>query len=150
MKWPWPVAVVASLLTGALVLTAVVLAALAPTGATVAWAAVGGVCAVLSAGLGGVIARRAPSRGGGAALALVGLAVALTAAREVGWEVLARHPATLASLDWLVALLAESSIWLFAALALLLLYFPDGRLPSARWRPVPWLLVATALVHHAY
>src|SRR3954470_7183727 len=150
MKWPWPVAGVAAVPTGALVLTAVVLAALAPTGATVAWAAVGGACAVLSAALGVVIARRAPSGVVGALLALVGLAVALTAAREVGWEVLARHPATLASLDWLVALLAESSIWLFAALALLLLYFPDGRLPSARGRAVPGALIVTAFVHHAY
>jgi signal transduction histidine kinase len=150
MTCRWPVAVVASVGTGALVLTAVVLAALAPTGATIAWAAVGGVCAVLSAGLGVIIARRARRNVIGALLALVGVTVALTAARQIGWEVLARHPATLASLDWLIALLAESSIWLFTALALLLLYFPDGRLPGARWRPVPWLLVATAFVHHAY
>src|SRR4051812_12067812 len=150
MKWPWPVAVVASLLTGALVLTAVVLAALAPSATTIAWAAVGGACAALSAVLGVVIARRVPSNVVGALLALVGLAVAFTAAREIGWRLLADHPRTLASLDWLVALLAESSIWLFAALALLLLYFPDGRLPSARWRLVPGALVATAFVHHAY
>jgi signal transduction histidine kinase len=150
MKWPLPVAVAASLVTGALVLTAVVLAAFAPTEATIVWAAVGGVCAALSAGLGVVIARGARPKVIGALLGLVGLAVALTAAREIGWRVLARHPETLASLDWLVALLAESSVWLFAALALLLLYFPDGHLPSPRWRPVPWLLVATAFVHHAY
>src|SRR4051794_3918307 len=150
MRRPWPVALVASGMTAALVLAAVVLAAMAPTATTLAWAAVGGVAAALWAALGSVVARRERGNVVGALLALVGLAVALTAAREVGWEVLARHPATLASLDWLVALLAESSIWLFAALALLLLYFPDGRLPSARWRPVPWLLVATAFVHHAY
>jgi hypothetical protein len=126
MKWPLPVAVAASLVTGALVLTAVVLAAFTPTETTIAWAAVGGVCAALSAGLGVVIARRARPNVIGALLGLVGLAVALTAAREIGWRVLAGHPATLASLDWLVALLAESSIWLFATLALLLLYFPTA------------------------
>src|SRR3954452_11950716 len=115
MRWPWPVAVVASVLTGALVITAVVLAAVAPTATTIPWAAVGGVCAVLSAGLGMVVVRRtAPARpsGIGVLLTLVGLAVAFTAARVNAWEVLARHPHTLASLDWLVALLAESSIWL--------------------------------------
>src|SRR4051812_13032213 len=150
MRWPWPAAVAASVLTGALVLAAVVLAAVAPTATTIAWAAVGGVSAALSAGLGMVIARRARPKVIGSLLAFVGLAVALTAARESGWQLLARHAETLASLDWLVALLAESSIWLFAALALLLLYFPDGRLPSPRWRLVPGAVVATAFVHHAY
>src|SRR3954468_10879796 len=108
MRWPWPVAVVASVLTGALVLTAVALSTLAPSATTIPWAAVGGLCAVLSAGLGMVIARRTrPARPSviGALLALVGLAVAFSAARVIAWEVLARHPHTLASLDWLVALL---------------------------------------------
>src|SRR4051794_4189488 len=150
MRWPWPVAVVASALTGVLVVAGAPLAVLAPTGATIAWATVGGVCAGLSAGLGVVIARRAQPKLIGALLALVGLAVALTAAREIGWRVLERHPERLASLDWLVASMEESSIWLFAALALLLLYFPDGRLPSARWRLVPGALIVTAFVHHAY
>jgi signal transduction histidine kinase len=144
------VALVASGMTAALVLAAVVLTAMAPTATTLAWAAVGGVAAALWAALGSVVARRERGNVVGALLALVGLAIALTAARETGWRVLVRHPDTLASLDWLVALLAESSIWLFAALALLLLYFPDGRLPSARWRFVPPVLLAAACVHHAY
>src|SRR3954451_17906040 len=150
MRRPWPVALVAAGMTAALVLAAVVLAAMAPTATTLAWAAVGGVAAALWAALGSVVARRERGNVVGALLALVGLAIALTAAREIGWRVLVRHPDTLASLDWLVALLAESSIWLFAALALLLLYFPDGRVPSPRWRLVPGAVVATAFVHHAY
>src|SRR3954452_13089838 len=150
MRRPWPVAVVASGMTAAFVLTAVVLAAMAPTATTLAWAAVGGVAAALWAALGSVVARRERGNVVGALLALVGLAIALTAAREIGWRVLVRHPDTLASLDWLVALLAESSIWLFAALALLLLYFPDGRLPGPRCRLVPPALLAAAAIHHAY
>ena len=56
-----------------------------------------------------------------------------------------------ARLDWLVAVLAESSVWLFVALALLLLYFPDGRLPGrALARRAAALLVLAAFVHHAY
>src|SRR3954470_2329157 len=161
MRRPWPVAVVASGMTAAFVLTAVVLAAMAPTATTLAWAAVGGVAAALWATLGTVVARRERRNVVGALLALVGLAVALTAAREIGWRVLERHPERLPahpSVGGLVggkavsclAAREESSIWLFAALALLLLYFPDGRLPSARWRLVPGALIVTAFVHHAY
>jgi signal transduction histidine kinase len=132
------------------VLTAVGLATAAPSRTTLAFAAIGGIASTVSAAVGLAVARRAPRNPVGALLALVGLALALTSAREIGWRVLVSHPDTLTSLDWLVALLAESSIWLFAALALLLLYFPDGRLPSARWRFVPWGVVATAFAHHAY
>jgi hypothetical protein len=37
-----------------------------------------------------------------------------------------------------------------AALALLLLLFPDGRLPSPRWRPVAWAMVAWCAVIMAF
>jgi signal transduction histidine kinase len=150
MRWPWPVAVAASGLTGALVLAAAVLAALEPTSTTISVAAVGGSVAAVTAGLGLAVARHARRNVVGALLVLVGLMEAFTAAREIGERVLARHPETLASLDWLVALLAESSVWLFVALALLLLYFPDGRLPGPRWRLVPGVLIAAGFVHHAY
>ena len=58
MRWPWPVAVVASGMTGVLVLAAIVLAALEPTGTTLALAAVGGVGGRVVGGLGLVVARR--------------------------------------------------------------------------------------------
>jgi signal transduction histidine kinase len=150
MRWPWAVAVTASGMTGALVLAAAVLAALEPTGTTIFVAAVGGSVAAVTAALGLVVARHVRQNVVGALLVLVGFAEAFTAAREIGERVLVRHPDTLAKLDWLVALLAESSVWLFVALALLLLYFPDGRLPGPRWRPVPGVLIAAGFVHHAY
>jgi signal transduction histidine kinase len=144
------VAVAASALTGALVLAGAVLAAFDPTATTIAWAVLGGLVAVVSVALGVVIARHARRNVVGMLLVLVGLGVAWTGAREIGWRLLAQYPDTAATLNGLVAVLAESSVWLFAALALLLLYFPDGRLPGPRWRPVPPVLIAAALVHHAY
>jgi signal transduction histidine kinase len=150
MRWLWPVALAASALTGALVLAGVALAAVRPTGTTIAIALVGGAAAAAAAGLGLAVARRTPGNVVGVLLVLVGLTEAFTAARLIGWQVLAAHPATAARLDWLVALLAESSVWLLVALSLLLLYFPDGRLPGRRWRLVPPALIAAAFVHHAY
>src|SRR5690242_2229133 len=126
MRWPWPVALAGSAVTGALVLAGGVLAALQPTSWTIAWAAVGGAAAVLCAVLGTLVARRVRGNPVGALLVLVGVGVALTAARQAAFTFLAHHPQALARLDWLVALTAESSAWLFVALALLLLFFPNG------------------------
>ena len=47
---------------------------------------------------------------------------------------------------WLVAVTAENAWWVLGTFALLLLYFPDGRLPSRRWRWVPPALVVCAVV----
>ena len=103
MRWLWRATVAASALTGALVVAAVVLTAIAPTRAAIAFAAVGGSVAIMSGAVGVLLARRVPGNPVGALLAFVGLTVAFTAAREIGWIVLARHPHALASLDWLVA-----------------------------------------------
>jgi signal transduction histidine kinase len=150
MRWPWPVALAGSVVTVALVVAAPAFAALEPSWSTVGWAVVGGAAALLCAGLGALVARRVRDNPVGPLLVGVGAGVALTATREAGFYALADHEQTAVRLNWLVALLAESSSWLFAALGLLLLYFPDGSLPSRRWRVVPVLLVVGAAAHHLY
>ena len=56
------------------------------------------------------------------------------------------HPGTLARPD-LIAALAHP-LWVpgVGLIGFLLLLFPDGRLPSPRWRPVAWLLGGTIAV----
>jgi hypothetical protein len=40
--------------------------------------------------------------------------------------------------SWALELPMSMAVWL-------VLLFPDGRLPSSRWRPVAWLLVLSAV-----
>jgi len=47
-------------------------------------------------------------------------------------------------------LVEESGWWLFVAVPLVLLFFPDGRLPGRRWRFLPWALVVCGAVQQAY
>ena len=58
---------------------------------------------------------------------------------------LARAPGSLPGPDWVAW--AEAVVWhpAFALLAFLLLLFPHGRLPSPRWRPFAWFVVAVYL-----
>jgi serine phosphatase RsbU (regulator of sigma subunit) len=91
--------------------------------------------------VGVLIARRDPSNPVGWLFCVVGAAggVLLTAG-----AVAVAEPA-LPGRDWA----AWSTEWLYAvmlgALALVLLYFPNGRLPSRRWRVVTWLLAFALL-----
>jgi GAF domain-containing protein len=92
--------------------------------------------------VGVLIARRNPSNPVGWLFCIVGAAggALLTAG-----AVAVAEPA-LPGRDWA----AWSTEWLYAvvlgALALVLLYFPNGRLPSRRWRVVNWLLAFALLV----
>jgi hypothetical protein len=97
--------------------------------------------------VGAVVAYRRPENLVGWLLTAIGFKVILgsSVAAYAEYAVLER-PGSLPG-GVAAAWLAE---WLlvpvFHLLALLLLLFPDGRLPSRRWRPFVWLVVITALV----
>jgi signal transduction histidine kinase len=150
MGWPRRVAIATCVLTVALLAVAVVFTALAPTTRALVNLIIGLAVAPVAVVLGVIITRRQPANLVGALLALVGLTAAVTVAKETGWVFLAGRPDVLASVDWLVAVLNDSAAWIFVAVALLLLYFPDGRLPGRRWRWVPPALVVATAVGHAY
>jgi signal transduction histidine kinase len=149
MGWPRRVAIAASVLTAASLGAALTFAVMAPTPTALVNLGIGLAVAPTAAVLGVVITRRQPRQLVGALLALVGFTGAVTVAREAGWQVLATRPDLWSSLDWLVAAMDQSAVWVFVAVALLLLYFPDGRLPSRRWRWIPPVLIACAAIDHA-
>ena len=81
----------------------------------------------------------------GVLLGLLSLAVSLVIAKEIWlqWLATTDDPGRWA---WLVAVSAENAWWILATFGLLLLHFPDGRVPSPRWRWVPPTLVVAAAI----
>jgi hypothetical protein len=72
-------------------------------------------------------------------------AFAVSADRYASYA-LVEHPGSLPGGDWVAW--TASGIWhpAFGFFVFSFLLFPDGRLPSARWRPVAWIAAANYLV----
>jgi signal transduction histidine kinase len=86
----------------------------------------------------------------GPLLAWAGATVTFAGARPAYETVRLARP-DVVPMDVRVLVLFEESVWwLLVAAALVLLYFPDGRLPGPRWRWVPWGLIAAGAVQQAY
>ena len=97
---------------------------------------------------GGLIIARQPKNAIGWMLIFIGLAGLITSDAQL-YSVLANtvHHKTLLGgtfSAWLGSWLFDPPFALLVTLVLLL--FPDGRLPSPRWRPVAWLSAAAVLV----
>ena len=148
MRWPPWLALGSVLLVATMLAGTCVLLVAHPDGAPT-FAALGGIGTAIAA-LGLLIARRVPDNAVGALLGWIGATVTFVAARDVYAGIVVREPGALPLDTRVVALLDESGWWLLVAVALLLLYFPDGRLPGPRWRPVPVALVALGAGQQAY
>jgi hypothetical protein len=88
-----------------------------------------------------VLALRRPGHAIGWLFITMGLVAAVAAfALEYAVYAYATAPGSLPAAAWLAWVAYWTWLLNLPALAALLLLFPDGRLPSPRWRVVPWLL----------
>jgi hypothetical protein len=88
-----------------------------------------------------VLAVRRPGNAIGWLFVGMGLIAAVQAfAVEYAMRALVTAPGSLPAASWMAWLATWTWPLNLPALALLLLLFPDGRVPSPRWRVVPWLL----------
>jgi hypothetical protein len=90
-----------------------------------------------------VLAMRRPGHAIGWLFVAMGLVAAVhSVAFDYAIRVLVTAPGLLPAGSWMAWLAYWTWTLDLPALALLLLLFPDGRVPSPRWRAVPWLLGA--------
>jgi signal transduction histidine kinase len=113
------------------------------------FAALGAISTAIAV-LGLVISRRVPDNVVGLLLTLVGAIAMYLAARDVYYHVVVADPGELPLDTRVVAVLDESGWWLLIAVAMLLLHFPDGHLPSKRWRLVAIALVVLGIAQQAF
>ena len=107
----------------------------------------GAAAVVVYAGVGGLIASRRPGNAIGWLLSLLGLALATSMFLEqYGLYGLATAPGSLPAVRDVTALGQAAQMLTVAPLILLVLLFPDGRLPSRRWRPALWGAIEVAVV----
>ena len=105
------------------------------------------VAVVAYAGVGGLIVARIPGNPIGWLLCLLGLALAASMFLEqYGLRGLATAAGSLPAVRQVTALGVSTQTLATAPLIILVLLFPDGRLPSRRWRPVLWGAIAVAIV----
>jgi hypothetical protein len=107
-----------------------------------------GLFGLVSATIGGAVVLRHPRNAVGWILLISGALAPLSeAATEYASYALVERGGALPGGAW-AAWLSQSALGLIVATAstYLLLVFPDGHLPSVRWRPVAWFTVLTVVV----
>jgi signal transduction histidine kinase len=104
--------------------------------------AVGALAVAVSAGIGCLIATRLPANAIGWLLSVIGLSLVVSMFGELyalwGLAVAAGSLPAAGLAGWLSV---TAVVLTFGLLLFVVLLFPDGRLPSRRWRPVLWVLI---------
>ncbi|WP_163511451.1 sensor histidine kinase [Fodinicola acaciae] len=136
-------AVAIATLYAAVVAVGIWLLTYAPTADAIGY--VGGAAAIgaVSTFLGLLVARLRPANPVGALLCWIGLTPIAVAAGDTYLSVSAAG--RVAEWSWLVAALQGDWVWWYVPVVLLVLFLPDGRLPSRRWRWGIAALLADAL-----
>jgi MFS family permease len=105
--------------------------------------AVFAIAVVIYAGAGRLITRRVPRNAIGWLLAAIGVSLAATSLTEqYALYGLATAPGSLPAVRLAGWLAGVTFLLTFTPMPFLVLLFPDGRLPSRRWRPVLWAMLA--------
>jgi signal transduction histidine kinase len=116
------------------------------TGGRIAFYGIAAVAVIVYTGVGRLIASRLPGNAIGWLLGLVGLSLAATMLTEqYALHGLAVAPGSLPAVREAGWLSGATFALTFAPLFFVVLLFPDGRLPSRRWRPVLWAMVAVVV-----
>ena len=145
--WRWLRVVAWSLagLTAFVLATALVLLGLdvpVMSAGRVAVYVVSALAVAVSAGIGCLIATRLPANAIGWLLSVIGFSLAVSMFGELyalwGLAVAAGSQPAAGLAGWLSM---TAVVLTFGLLLFVVLLFPDGRLPSRRWRPVLWVLI---------
>ena len=97
--------------------------------------------------VGAFVASRRPANPVGWLFLASGAAIALRSfGTQYAYHAFVTEPGSLPAAGWVGSVAVHAWHPSFTFLVLVLLLFPDGRLPSRRWRPLAWLSVATALI----
>ncbi len=108
----------------------------------IAFYAIGALAAILYSVTGGLVATRVPRNSIGWLLGLIGLSLAgVMLTEQYALYGLAVAPGALPGARLAGWLSGFATILTFGPMVFLVLLFPDGRLPSRRWRPVLWAMV---------
>ncbi len=99
------------------------------------------IAVALYAGIGGLLAARIPGNAIGWLLSLIGLLLSISMfAEQYSLHGLAGAPGSLPAPRLVGALSGVTAMFALVQVVFLVLLFPDGRLPSRRWRPVLWAM----------
>ncbi len=140
----WVLAAFAALLLSADMVLLGLNAARVDTG-RVALNAILGVAILAYTGSGRLITSRRPGNAVGWLLSLIGVSIAAsTFAEQYALYGLATARGSVPGVRWVGALAGAAAELTVVLLLFLILLFPDGRLPSRRWRPVAWALFVVA------